>query len=481
MATASPDKGPVRLPLAHNPGQRGYLTSTDAKLVNCVVEKQEDGNYSVQKRPGFFSSPSGPVGFGRGNYYWAKKGAVYNVRGSALYDSIGTNLGAVLPLATWFNESQGTPYYLYLSNGQAGYTVNSAGAFAAIASPNYPALTVYGSAFLDGTLYVMDAAGAIWGSNLNDPTSWSALNKVVAQSEPDSGVAIAKHDIYVVAFKQWTTEFFYNAGAYAGTLTGSSLLPVQNAKLSIGCLVAASVKIIDDSLFWIGAGKDAVPRIYRLRGLKVQEISTPAVSRFLEKNTGLVSSTFAFGESGHNYYMLDASVLGNADPTMNLVYDIQQEIWVRWGANALSFEFASSSSYPYASIGSFFQGSRGNYNSQLGDIYTQDVVTFAGVLGTYPILCDIITPNFDAGVKVRKTLTRLRINADANSAGSLQICWSDDDYKTWSVWRTVNLQDAAPQLMNLGTFRRRAFWFRHQANTPFRIQSVELDLLYGSV
>ena len=98
-----------------------------------------------------------------------------------------------------------------------------------------------------------------------------------------------------------------------------------------------------------------------------------------------------------------------------------------------------------------------------------------------PIVLDVMTPIFDGNVRVKKTLTKLRILADRYQIGSLQIRWSDDDYQTWSAWTEVNLQQDSPFLANLGTFTRRAFQLRHNQASPFRLQGLEAELLLGSI
>jgi len=55
-----------------------------------------------------------------------------------------------------------------------------------VTDPDYPASTVPGVVYLDGTIYVMNSQGVIFGSDLNNPTSWSALNFISANSEADA-------------------------------------------------------------------------------------------------------------------------------------------------------------------------------------------------------------------------------------------------------------------------------------------------------
>jgi hypothetical protein len=219
--------------------------------------------------------------------------------------------------------------------------LTSTGAFTPIASVDYPGNArplVPGSAYLNGTLYVMDFEAGIYGSAINDAQTWDPLNFIRAQIEPDSGVAIAKQASYVVAFKTWTTEFFYDAGAYNGTLTGSPLLPVQNAKLPMGCVNGFTVQSIDDVLYFVGRNKTIGPGVYAIGGAKLSKISTPAVDKLLA--TYPTTYSWQIRLSGHTFY-----VTGIDAPTpLTLVFDITSGVWQFWeeAGTALNVSFSAA-------------------------------------------------------------------------------------------------------------------------------------------
>jgi hypothetical protein len=473
-------EGPVKLPLVVTLDQRGSALTTDARTYNCLAEKHADGEHTIAKRPGFYvyATDNSGKNIGNGFYYWAQKNEYWAVIDGSLVKTFATlPVGAVSSAAGyWFNETLGTPYYLYLSNGVAGYTVSSAGAFAQIVDPNYPAVTVPGSAYLDGTIYVMDLQGRIWGTtNLNDPTAWSATNMVRASSDTDLGIALARQATYVVAFKQWSTEFFYDAGNYAGTSTGSTLLPVQNAKLPVGCSAPETVRSLEDNLFWMGSSRGGAPAIFKLSRLQMTRISTPPVERLLIQSYSAKAWTTRL--NGHSLYVLPLP----SGP--DLVYDDTVGMWYFWSYTYTGFSPTASLPISYSAsdgLQTFFQGATG------GVFYNFSATSYndgtPGVVGgpNLPLVVDIITPIFDGGVQLRKTLTKLTILADQLGGGFLKVRWSDDDYKTWSNWQTVNLQDSLPQLTNLGTFRRRAFHFQHSSPTAFRMSSVDLHILLGT-
>lgn len=98
----------------------------------------------------------------------------------------------------------GTLGFLFKSTADAYYFNGTV--VAKISDSDYPATTVRGIAYLDGTYYVMTPNGEIFGSGINTPTSWTALNKIVAQMEPDAGVCLARLLNYLVAFGAYTTS-----------------------------------------------------------------------------------------------------------------------------------------------------------------------------------------------------------------------------------------------------------------------------------
>lgn len=476
-----PSRLPPRIPLIPSFDSRSGSVAVDAKLVNGFMEKDQDGDWRVVKRPGLSivgTDPTGPW-TSLGLYYWDYLDAIYSVSSSGLlrkdYSSTVGSVDVSPPTLYDFNELLGTPRVLFLKNRTEAYTLTSAGTFAQVTDPDYPGASAPvcpGSAYLDGTLYVMTFDARIWGCDLNDATQWDPLNVIRAQIEPDGGVALAKQGSYVVAFKEWTTEFFYNAGAYNGTLTGSPLLPVQNAKLPMGLVSPRSVQSIDDALYFVGRNKTLGPGVYVIVAAKITKISTFAVDKLIAQYTP--DYAWYFRILGHTFYSL--RIPASPQP-LTLVYDITTQVWqfFQEGATNLDVEFAS------AGVGNGINYLQGSNGAVLRTMLPNAVVDTNILTAQIPIELRAVTPLFDAGTRLRKVLSKLRIDADEYSAGTLQIRWSDDDYQTWSPWIAINLHEDLNQFVNLGSFRKRAFEYRHVSPTPFRMATSELDLLIGSV
>ena len=463
----------TRPPLLPLYDSRSGYGDIDAKLTNGFIEKDQGNGVWVNKRPGLviYIVDAGASGIGLGCYYWTTRDSIIAITNDGkVRESFTTTVSSAANISGVydFNQTMGTPSFLFFKNAAAAYTYSSAGVFAQVVDVNYPAATVPGSAYLDGTMYVMDQKGNIWGSKfLNNVTTWDALNVIIPQIEPDPPTALAKQLIYIVAFMRWTIEFFYDAANPVGT----PLLPVQNAKLSMGCKDAQSIQMIADELFFVGSNRlPSSGGVFVISGLKLKTISTPAVDKFIAANGG-GSNSWQSRRGGHTYYGLSYG-------TVSLVYDVTEGLWYFWKeANAALSIVASATNTRINQ--EYLQESTGNtfrYFADAGFGFATDSST-PGVTTT--IAVDIVTPNFDGGTRAKKFLAKLRIIADQNSSGALKICWSDDDYKTWSPWQTVNLQEDSPQLTQLGTFRKRAFWFRHESPTAFRMAPAEMELLAG--
>jgi hypothetical protein len=109
------------------------------------------------------------------------------------------------------------------------------------------------------------------------------------------------------------------------------------------------------------------------------------------------------------------------------------------------------------------------------------------VAGTYPsdngvtAGVDIYTTNEDFGTRRRKTLHRMYVRADQTPGSILYINRSNDDYKTWSTPKKLDLSKSTPYIDNEGTFTKRAYHFRHFAQTDFRIRSADLQMDIGTI
>lgn len=187
--------------------------------------------------------------------------------------------------------------------------------------------TVPGIVYLNGYFFVMDTSGRIWNSASEDPTSWGALDYVDAQNDFSRGTGIAASRGYLVAFKEWSTEFFYDAA----NATGSPLSPVDNGTIQTGCASGWSIASIDDSTFWMSQTKAKGRGVHVLSGLETRKVSTPDVDRILDDlYLGRVYS-YCLKVDGHTLYLLTIQDT-EVDKDVTLVYDTASDWWYEWTA-----------------------------------------------------------------------------------------------------------------------------------------------------
>lgn len=463
----SPVDIPKRLPLLIEPGNRDETTTKDARLVNCYVEKRKDGGYDLFQRVGLsqFSQPSGGAANGLGVYNW--KGDIYSIFGSTLYKNT-TSKGTVDTTGGVYRFSQclGATQKLQLGNGVFLYNYDDSNGLVKVTDADFPAAFVKGFPYLDGTTYVGTSAAQVIGDNINDPTSWDPLNVLIAQIEPDGGVALGKQLVYVIAFKQWSTEVFYDAA----NATGSPLAPVQGAKINYGCASGESPRDLDGVLYYLATNRNAGMFTVAVDNLKADIISTDPIERLLDNWDLTTIYSWCLKHDGHAFYGLTSKVTNQT-----LVYDRKERLWSQW---------TDTNGNYWPIVDSTFNSSFGHIlqHETNGKLYLADTAYATDDGNT--ITVDVYTPNFDAGMKNEKVLHWLGIDAD-QAASELLIRVNDNDYNvnSWSNFRKVDLSRKMPGLPDCGTFRRRAWNLRHQKagiRMP-RLRNVDLQMDIGAV
>lgn len=465
MAQQSDTVGlPKRLPLVTEAANRDSSTGKDARMVNCYAERTGEQEYAIYKRPGLLESAtySESAATGRGMYNW--RGNIYTIFADTLYKD-GTSIGTVSNAGFYaFSECLGATPKLFLDNLTTAYTWDNTTLFT-IVDAQFPSNRILGSAYLDATTYVGTTAAVLWASDLDDPQAWDGLNFLTARIEPDRGVAVAKQLVYVIFFKEWTTEVFYDAE----NASGSPLGPVQGAKVGWGCASARSVQCIDDTLLWLATTRSAQAQVIMMANLKAEVVSTPAIERLLDNVVFTNVYSWTLKDEGHTFY-----VLTSVEANVTLAFDIRERRWSQWTD-------ASGNYLPIIASAATSSNTHLVQHVSNGKVYVMDR-TYTNDNGSI-ITVDLYTPNWDGGLDRRKHLNALRVLADRQQGSLLQVRHNDYDYDPakWTRYRTLDLGHARPVLTNLGSFRRRAHNFRHQSDTALRMQAVDLQLDIGTL
>lgn len=393
------------------------------------------------------------------------------------FASLGTGVGGVgtyyLQSAVATNVPAGTKMVCAASPASAMTTANQAGASCTAMLNAFPTTQLaVGSVYLDDITYVMDITGRIYNSGIEDPTTWGALDYITKTSEPDGGVAITKHMNWLVAFGKWSMEFFYNAG----NSTGSPLNRNDTAKQEIGCANGWSVCSFMDTVVWIGQTREAGRGVYMLNGQVPQKISSEAIERFLNADTLTSVRAYPISLAGHYFYVLQLKSAG-----YTFVYDISEKMWYQWTSSDVN----GNDVIFRGMFGASVNGVQYIQDESTGEVLSlsvskyQDDSSTAGVVTTKVINHRIVTNLLDGGTNARKFFSSLEVIGDITTT-TIQIRHSDDDYNTWSSYRTVDMSVNRPIIRQLGAARRRAYEFLHTDNTPLRIEGIELNIEGGT-
>lgn len=523
-----------RILLATALQSRDSLLSKDGLLTNCYTEIYLTAELQQQarivKRPGYVESVA-LGGLGQGAFLFGL--TTVFIAGDTLYTLASSYaLSSPGPAGqsyqfTILPANGTTPAKLFFKNTTAAYIFDGS-AVTKITDVNYPTTTVPGAAELDGTIYVMDTNSQIHGCNILDPLTWNALNFILADSEGDVPIAITRHLNYIVAFKQRSTQVFYDAGNPA---PGSPLSPREDAFMEIGCSVAGSVALSDNTVFFMSNSFSNGRSVQKLMGMSNQPISTPFIDRLLNADNLDTVWAYVYKDNGHVFYVLTLKSTG-----ITLVYDDVTGEWHRWthlmasapvaatavtdaitgittvtsashgladgdpvtiSGQVLSLTYVDSNTFtviPAAALNGAI-----TYTSYVSSYfpliyYTAGLSVNYGLSETDATVCTLSTDTYydkflpidlhirtaieDWGIMNFKRFNRIELVGDINHSAVL-VRITDDDYQTWAEYRPIMLDDDRAQLRGCGSGRRRAHELRHYAGTPLRLIALELDFDVG--
>lgn len=478
MVQSKASQIPQRIPLVISPENRDNTTSKDARLINCYVEIDQDRKNDIYRRPGMkqWGVPPGTIAAGMGAYWW--NGNVYSIFSGILYKNltqVATGLDTTGGVYS-FNSIMGSDPKLVMQNGNAAYAYDDT---ALLTGPlhtidaNYPQYTCKGIAYLDGYTFVLQhffgtqiTPAVIWGSVVNHvdgSSDWDPLDFITAQMTADSGVYLAKQLVYVVCLKEWSTEFFYDAG----NATGSPLAPAMNLRLSYGCAAQDSVQSISDDLFWISNNREASNQVVMVRNAQLSVISTPEIDRLLRDGDLSVVYSWHIKIDGHTFYVITLK-----NNNLTLAYDVNQNRWCQWtdvNGNYIPIvcstrNQAGQTVLQHETNGALYYGSTD---------YLDDNGALIPITG--------ITPRWDGDTTRGKQVSATYFVGDISPGCLMSVQVSDDDYRTWSQPRIVDFGTKVPRLIKCGTFTRRAWKFQVNNNLPWRLSAMELQFDIGTL
>lgn len=471
----------------------------------------------------------------------------YNANGQTVITKTGaTTFTYQLPILVTVADTPASPATGTITAKTPASITGSSFTFTIAGSPATPATgtitatggrnTVPGIAYLNGRFYVMDIYGVIYNCAEDDPSSWNALEFIPAQNETGAGVCLAKSLNFIIAFKEWSTEFFYDAGEFPGSPLG----PVDNGFTQIGCASGFSVAELDGALLWIAqARKQRGRSVYVMSGTEQRKVSTPDVERILNADDLATVHAYGLKLDGHRLNLLTL-VTSN----ITLAYDMDSGFWYEWSTLTIGSSKSVSSITRSGTTATVTCGvahtvtdgspvtisgaDQSEYNGIFQAAYVSSTVFTIEVTGSpatpatgtilaYPytetylkytkaanvassdmvlhesdghmyeidsaIYQDDGVPinlfarlqRIDGGTQARKKMGRISVVGEY-LADTAMIRFSDDDCATFTAYRRVTLSDQEPNIRRCGAFKRRTIEIRHIGNTSPRLKALEMEV-----
>lgn len=490
-----PSQGQTEITWTHPIATKDGTLTTDAKMVNAYIEETENGP-AARKRAGTSYLGGSASGTAQGQFLpypnQLPNQSGYYIVNNTIKSYDGTVSVAIPSAATanWaFSFAQNVavsgnalPDGVFLKNdgiptvgftggawlwNQTGPTITQ------VTSANYPSTTVPGVAYLNSVCYVMGRNGTIYGSALNDVLTWPALDFVGGDPVLGIGQGISRHLNYVCAFYNKGLQLWYDAAA-APNGSGIALNQVPNASWRTGCLSGWSVVNTSDLTFFLAQDDTYGRTIQMLSGLTLSKVSTTAVEKVLslvpldnQTDDFNIVQCWAFScrMFGHQHYVITF-------PTANvtLAFDINTQQWHQWTSVVSGVE--------QYFVGRFYLNNSGaNY---LQDVSTGKVMKLDPSIytdATGPINVTLVTPEYDFGtLNWKRFAAMFQIATTSTTSTLLNVSFTDNDYQSYSVPRTIDMSTVRKMLRNCGSSRRRAWKLTHSDNTSLRLYQMKVDM-----
>ncbi len=486
------------------------ITEYDRGMTNAIVQKLDD-RLIVTQRPSIdvFEAAADHVSDarGRGAFYWDFNSGLYFVNNDTVYKNSHAN-----PIGT-ISAGVGRVYFTELAGkllladpeNDEGWVIDAADNVTQITDTDFPPEATPavgladGTATLNGTGYVLGEDGGIYGSDFEDLTSWSALNYLTAEREPDGGTFIGRHHDNIVVMGPRTIEFFQDTANPAG----SPLSRREDVFYSQGCHDGMTVWAEGDRLFYVGVDPSGPLGVYALEAFTPRKVSNESIDAFLTNallRAGFSAVGAGFTARGHTFYKLTLyTTPADIAPAVTLVYDATTGVW-------------SDETTPASQVGQFplmswtvRTGVGGHVGEGIlvnGDLLTvRDDMTpidssggLVYVEGDYvedpeyvvgsdassaPIPVAMRLGMWDGGSSVYKFSDELRLVGDrTETAQAVTITWANERTADFTAARTLDLS-RDQKLTRLGRFRRRNYQITASCNEQFRLEALETDIRPG--
>lgn len=344
---------------------------------------------------------------------------LYCVFGNSLY-TIATNntislLGTIASISGRVSMAF-NGFQLMIDDGTVGYCYTFATRILSVISGG----SFYPSGFItyqnNQIISMQPGTNTVWFSNLNDCTTWNALDFGSMESDPQAGIGVFATPNYLFVFGIYTTEVWTNTGAQFDPFE-----PIPGVTIPYGCASKYSICYTNQTLIWLSQNRQGQAMLVGLGSGQVlsgfggfipQNLLNEADTYTLQQVSYIHDAkavTFQF--NGHIFYAITF-------PTANVsyIYDTNTRKLIQWAS-----WFAESTN------------TNGTTNYILGRHLFDDFIEFNGMLlvadyrggGNILQLSPAVYTDYNSGVDnsipVRCVLPAIRSEGKRLTINSIEI------------------------------------------------------------
>jgi hypothetical protein len=407
--------------------------AADAQCINLYLQKNETGEGKdkagvLMNAPGLDVLLTTSTFPHRGAHWFDATAVLFVVAGNTCYSvSSGFVAASVFTLATASGpvDIVDNATYIAVCDGTTTLYVWNVGTstLTSVAMPFTPGVVKL--SYQDG-FFLANLVGTqqFAQSNLNDPTTWNALNFSSADGQPDNVVTSIDFNRECWLLGTDSAEVWINAG-----LANFAFQRLQGVWLEQGCAAAYSVAKTPKHIVWLGRSERGTGVVWRTDGYSAVRMSTHALEQQFATYAKISDAqAYTYEQEGHLFYVITF-------PTGNetWAFDFASGHWAKrasFNANTGLFNRERANSFAYAHgrlvVGDYVNGNLYGLNL---DSYTDGGVQRKWVRSWRALPEPVDEPmNFD---KLVIDMER-GITTPAGANPQVVLRWSDDGGNTWS-------------------------------------------------
>lgn len=280
----------------------GGQSNAEARFVNCfldVVGPEGKTQNIVQAHDGLIAKATqagatgtrGVFAIDSANLIWVAGVQAFHVDNTFTVTSLG-GIPGTGPVTFAKNRKKPDPQIMVAGDGHRFLITKIAGSWALNRIEDPDLLATHSCAFVDGYFLGFYDDGR-WGfSSIDEGTEWAALDRIVAEGDPDKLVRGFVYDRDVMLFGEKSLEIYKN--------TGSASTFERTGFREIGCKARFSVSSVRNGVLWV-ATDDTVQLG---RGLNYQAVSNYTLHKLIEDTDPETLRSWSYHKGGNEFYTL---------------------------------------------------------------------------------------------------------------------------------------------------------------------------------